>query len=167
MILPGKLNLKGRIGTTFDAIFLVYPSEYSAFDWGRPGEDISWKATGEYEIQQVAVGTDGKAYVALIASTNVNPVGDVSGHWQKLTPFNLSGCTAEMKISGETIVLKVGEGITLGGAAGTVSINATPVQTNLIPGPAKTGYSILITEAGGNLYEYCVGLIVWKRQQEP
>lgn len=164
MILPGKLNLKGVTGTTFDAIFLVYPSEYGNLKWGCEEEDITWKATGEYVVEQVAVGSDGKAYVALIASKGINPVGDVSGHWSKLTPFNLTGCTAEMKIKGETVILKVGSGITLGGAAGTVSVIATALQTALLTD--KTPYAVLITEAGGNLYEYLKGHIVWKAQQE-
>lgn len=165
MILPGKLNLKGVIGTTFDATLLVYPSEYGQYNWGNPEEDITWKATVQYELEQVVVGSDGKAYVAEKVSKGINPVGDVAGNWKKLVPFNLTGCTAEAKIKGETIVLKTGSGITLGGAAGTVAITATPAQTTTIVAAGKTPYSVLITEAGGNVYEYTTGQIAWQLQQ--
>lgn len=153
------------IGTTFDAILLVYPSEYGKYNWGNPEEDITWRTTRAYEPEYVAVGSDGKAYVSKVATTGNNPVTDGGVHWEKLVPFNLTGCTAEAKFKGETISLKTGSGITLGGAAGTVSILATPAQTALIAAAGKSDWQVNITEAGGNLYEYVSGHISWASQQ--
>ena len=168
MILPGKLNLKGVIGTTFDAILLIYPSEYGNLKWPIEEEDPFWQSGETYEVEQVRFGTDAKAYVAKIASTGVNPVGDVSGHWEKLTPFDLTGCSAEFKMGIDQdspfFSITTGSGIVLGGAAGTVSITAKPAQTILVPVPEKVKYGLLITEAGGNLYEYVEGITNWKHQ---
>lgn len=164
MILPGKLNLKGRIGTTFDVKIVVYPSEYARLKW-LCGQELFWSSTATYLVEQVIVGTDGKAYVSKIESTEINPVGDVSGHWEKLTPYNLTGCTVEMKIAEELIVLTIGSGITVEGAGGTISAEATPEQTATIPGPSKTAFSLTVKEAGGKLYEYVEGDIAWKAQQ--
>lgn len=163
MILPGKVvGLKGVIGTTFDAIFLVYPASYVAYKWPKQSAEALWKIAKAYEAEQVSVGSDGKAYVCKIANTGTNPVGDVSGHWEKLTPFNLTGCTAEAKF-GTLFTLTVGSGITMGGAAGTVALNVTPVQTATI-GEGDLELAVLVKEVAGNLYEYVKAKMKWEAQ---
>jgi hypothetical protein len=164
MILPGKITgMKGVIGTTFDAIFLVYPSEYDRFQWPLQASEANWKEGQEYHPEMVRIGSDGKAYVAITASIGINPVIDKSGHWEKLIPFNLTGCSAEAKFDGEKIVLKTGSGIVMGGSEGTISVRATPTQTVTLT-PQKLNFGILVTETSGNLYEYVKAVIEWEEQ---
>lgn len=95
MILPGTTEFEGVIGTTFDGSITVYPSSDSELKWQS---NPVWNSTFDYEIGSGVIGSNGKAYKSLIASVGINPVGDVTGHWEVLTPLNITGYKATIKV---------------------------------------------------------------------
>lgn len=56
--------------------------------YAQSGGQYAWSATLEYSIGSLVLGSDGKLYMATVASgpssTAVNPVGDQSGTWSKI-----------------------------------------------------------------------------------
>jgi hypothetical protein len=43
-----------------------------------------WVSTTSYQLGNQVTGSDGKVYVAKVATKNVNPVGDAAVHWLNL-----------------------------------------------------------------------------------
>lgn len=159
MILPGKEILTGVIGTTFDLVITLYPAVDAYLNWQKPA---TWDESKEYKSNAAVVGKNGKAYKCLIVNTGVQPVGDVSGHWELITPLNITGYSSEVKI-GSLELATGGKGVFLGGEEGTVSVKATPAQTEkFVKGNAKL--SIYLTDTEKNKYEYITGAVKW---QEP
>lgn len=156
MILPGTEKLEGVIGTTFDFSVTLYPAPDARLSWQKPP---AWNETREYTFNNAVIGANASAYRCLIANTNIQPVGDTSGHWELITPLNLEGYTGEFE-TGE-LVLKTGEGITLGGVAGTVKVKAKPAQTEKFAS-GVTKFSLIMTDTMENKYEYLAGPIKWK-----
>jgi hypothetical protein len=160
MILPGTEKLEGIIGTTFDFVVTLYPSIYSSLEWSKNKSE--WDSTTIYKVNRVVIGSNGSAYKCIIENTNVNPIGE-AGHWEILTPLNLTGYKAFAKL-GEILELKVGEGITLGGEKGTVAVKATKVQTAKFS-EGFNNLSLFLEDTENNYYEYIAGPIKWKRQR--
>jgi len=160
MILPGTQDFEGRIGTTWDQIMTIYPSTYNYVTWVTK-KDPAWNSTLDYIAKNGVLGEDGEGYVCLVPNVGVNPVGDVSGKWEKMTPLDLTGYTSEFKTLG--LVLKDEEGVTLGGVKGTARIKMQPSQTEKAI-VSKIHFALLLTDGEKNLYEYVEGGIKWKAQ---
>ena|ERR1700690_3805272 len=160
MILPSTIKLEAVIGTTFDLTTIFYPAEYGNLVWKKPN---LWFATIQYEVNNAILGSDSNAYKCLVGNININPVGDTSGHWEKLTPLNNTGYKAEMRFGEELTLESGGKGITLGGSTGSVYIEAKPEQTEKFnEGPMDI--AILMTNTEEKKYEYLNGSIKWKKQ---
>lgn len=76
-------RINGNIGNTPS----TSPTQWELYF----GQDVAqefvtaWGSTFTYFIGDHTVGSDGNVYIALISSTNVNPVGDMSGTWTATT----------------------------------------------------------------------------------
>jgi|ERR1700722_413532 len=159
MILPGKEKLEGIIGTTFDFVVTLYPSEYSSLKWSAKNSE--WGSEKNYVINDVSVASNGSAYKSLKDSLNENPIS-ATEYWEKLTPLNITGYKAWVNM-GEILELKTGEGIVLGGTNGTVAVKAIKSQTEKFP-VGETQTSLFLEDSSSNYYEYLIGPIKWKQQ---
>jgi hypothetical protein len=161
MILPQTEKLEGIIGTTFDYAVTFYPPTYSSLVW--PKKNTEWNSTTTFAINQVTIAENKSAYKCLIENIDINPVEDKTGHWEKLSPLNLTGYKGFVKL-GEVLELKVSEGVTLGGTAGTVALKATKTQTEAFK-EGVTYISIFLEDIENNYYEYIDGPIKWRKQK--
>ena len=159
MILPGTEKLEGIIGTTFDFVVTLYPSEYASLKWSAKNSEYNSEKT--YEKNVVVIASNASAYRALKENAGQNPIS-ATEYWEKLTPLNLTGYKAWLNI-GSGLELKVGSGITLGAAAGTVSVKATKAQTEVFI-PSSAPASLFLEDTESNYYEYLIGPIKWKLQ---
>lgn len=159
MILPGTIQFEGVIGTTFDGSITVYPSSDSELKWQS---NPVWNSIFDYEIGSGVIGSNGKAYKSLIASVGINPVGDVTGHWEVLTPLNITGYKATVKVgnSGE-LVLENEKGIAISGSEGLVKFKATREQTSKFTS-GNVNFALFMEDTENNYYEYISGKCKWK-----
>lgn len=158
MILPGSIEFEGVIGTTFDGEITVYPSSDSELKWEN---NPLWNSSINYIINSGAIGNNGKAYKSLISSININPVGDVTGHWELLKPLNITGYKATIKIA-ESITLENSSGITINGENGLVKFKATRTQTEKLL-PEKLSFALFMEDLENNYYEYISGKVKFKK----
>lgn len=107
-------------------------------------------------------------FPALTQSETWAPILELTDESGELV--NLTGCVARLTIrkarslSGEIPTggdLTVGDGLTLGGAAGTVTILRTTAQTALWPG-RRYFYEIKITYPNGETYSEFEGRLIVK-----
>lgn len=100
------------------------------------------------------------------ASFRVQPVlRDAAG-----TLIDLSGADARMQIrrsvayGGSSLAsLTVGSGITLGGAAGTITIDLTPAQTSALP-PGAHVYDLELVDSAGSVFRILEGAATVRRE---
>lgn len=146
MILPGLTNaLQGMVGGTFDTVVTLYQG-VAASIWGGV-----WIGATPYDPQTVVVGSNARAYLALSASTGVDPVTDAGVHWQPLTPFDLTGYTGVFQINPITATPHLEVAVTLGGALGTIGINVSALT--LAPFAAGSyPCCVKLTDGGGGVY---------------
>ena len=52
--------------------------------FAQAGGQFTWSSTLAYSVGSIVVGSDGSIYRAVQATTNVNPVGDTSGKWERI-----------------------------------------------------------------------------------
>lgn len=154
-------KLEAVIGATFDMTVKFYPEEYAILKWRKP---YIWNEEITYNVNNAVIASNADAYKAIVENKGVNPVTGSSGHWEKLTPLNLEGYSAEMKIrSGgtELTLATSGKGIVLGGTEGTVAIKAKYSQTTEFPS-GDSHFYLFLTDASENKYDYLDGTIKWK-----
>lgn len=65
----------------FNGILNVF-SQFCLF--AQAGGQFTWSSTLSYSVGSIVVGSDGSIYRAVQATTNVNPVGDTSGKWERI-----------------------------------------------------------------------------------
>lgn len=156
MILPGSAEFEGVIGTTFDGEITVYPSADSELKWQT---NPVWSSTFSYEAGSGSIGSNGKAYKSLIASIGIDPVGDNTGHWQILSPLNITGYKAYIKV-GE-ISLENEKGITIEGEEGVVKFKAAK-SMSYNQSPGSVSFALFMEDLENNYYEYISGKCKWK-----
>jgi hypothetical protein len=154
MIIPGETNFKGVIGTTFDAVTTIYIIENTLLVWQSP---LLWESTKTYQINNAVVASNGEAYKCIKTNFGFNPTSSAE-YWELITPLNITSYTAKMKI-GTSLTLEGGKGLTLGGSKGTVAIEMTPTQTEIMS--SSTHYSLVMTNTSSKVYEYLKGSIEW------
>lgn len=158
MILPGTTAFEGVIGTTFDGQVAVYPSADSLLKWET--EPI-WKSTVSYETNAGVIGSNGKAYKSLKPSINKDPTIETE-YWQLLTPLNITGYKAEVKIGNNfELVLKNGEGVTIVGEEGVVKFKASKEQTKVFLA-GNVPFALFMEDLEENYYEYIAAKVKWK-----
>lgn len=110
-----------------------------------------WQSGTTYLAGQAVTAADGQTYVASSTTQGSNPVTDGNVHWALAAFYNLSGYSASLVIVGG-FTLTSGAGLTLGGAAGTIVIKATPTQTGTITSPRALHYYLQLTSGAGDVY---------------
>lgn len=158
MILPGSTAFEGVIGTTFDGEVTIYPASDSLLKW--ESEPV-WKYNINYEIGAGVIGSNGKAYKSLKASIDKDPTIETE-YWQLLTPLNITGYKAEIKIGNSfELVLKNGEGITIAGEEGKVKFKASKEQTKIFS-VGNVPFALFMEDLESNYYEYIAAKVKWK-----
>ena len=78
------------------------------------------------------------------------------------TPVNLTGYTAHAQLrdahGGLVVDLTVGQGLTLGGSAGTITMTMTPAQTLLVP-QLGGSWDLKLTSGSGVVTRLLQGLV--------
>lgn len=141
----------GYIGGTWD-------SDIALFQLGADNVfQDSWSSSHAYNVKDAVVAFDGNVYVAVASNTNVNPSLDDGTHWTIAPAFDLTGYSAVMPVGpiGSpifTLTSAAGGGLTIGGANGTIVMQATPAQTFLIQKAATYRAYVQLTDPNGNIY---------------
>jgi hypothetical protein len=146
MLIEAQYNFPvAFIGGTFDETVTLFQLTGAQTFVG------TWSPTTAYTVNQTVAASDGNAYYALSTTTGSDPTTDGAVHWHIAALYNLTGYSASLFISGAFTLTSPSSGLTLGGAAGTIAIKATPTQT-LTLSPSKPHYYIQLTDGSGNIY---------------
>lgn len=155
MITAAAYDLEAVIGRTFDVTLIVF-AEQPPIRWREP---VLWESV-KYKKYDAVIGSNGTAYQCAIENHGVNPVGDVTGTWVVIPPEDITGWSALAHVHGLALS-SPSAGITLGGALGTVRVEAKPEQTTGFT-IGQSPWDLSLTNATGQDYEYTKGVVTWK-----
>jgi hypothetical protein len=154
---------QGVIGGTFDATVTLYESAPGYVQFGP------YDPTFPYPKNAVVVASDSSAYVSLAPNTGIDPVSN-GQFWLELTPVDLTGWSASFVCNSAsptfTLTSTTGDGITLGGAEGTITVSATTQQTEDFTAAPYPCY-LSVTDTDSNVYYPVQGQIFFRTALPP
>lgn len=168
MITPTKQDLTAYVGSTFDQNIVMYSSNPS-YTWTG-----AWLSGTNYSFDEVVIGTDSNAYLAIQPNVNVNPLTDTAHlYWSTpLPPLDLNGYKATITMAAvspdEILGVFLSTPCTVQGASGLVGINLSNKQsfnsyTSSTPTifPGQYHYYLTLTDPNANQYYYMNGNFFW------
>lgn len=118
----------------------------------QAGGQFTWSSTLSYSVGSIVVGSDGSIYRAVQATTNVNPVGDTSGKWERIvSKSDIDALESDIQTAMTNAANAVANASAAQSAVSTLDANVVKLSGDQTVGGAKTFTShITMSGAGAN-----------------
>lgn len=121
-------------------------SQFCVF--AQAGGQFTWSSTLSYSVGSIVVGSDGSIYRAVQATTNVNPVGDTSGKWERIvSKSDIDALEADIQTAMTNASDAVSNASAAQSAVSTLGANVVKLSGDQTIDGTKTFSSSVYTEA--------------------
>lgn len=118
--------------------------------FAQAGGQFTWSSTLSYSVGSIVVGSDGSIYRAVQATTNVNPVGDTSGKWERIvSQSDITALEADIQTAMTNAANAVSNASAAQSAVTTLDANVVKLSGAQNVGGAKIFTSTPLTEKSG------------------
>lgn len=135
--------------------------------FAQAGGQFTWSSTLAYSVGSIVVGSDGSIYRAVQATTNVNPVGDTSGKWERIvSQSDIAALEADIQTAMSNAANAVSNSSAAQSAVSTLDANVVKLSGNQDVGGVKTftskitlpsGTPGIVTTTANSYLQLCAG----------